>query len=242
MQITDEIFQAFLKCETKAYLKGSNSDVVHPEIADWRQRVVESYKSICCARLRSAFSEDECLDGPSTPHDFNNNRYRLLINCVVQTQGLLTRIPVLERLPTPERTKRSPLVPIRFVPGEKIAKGDKLLLAFDAVVLSAVFGKMPAFGKIIHGQKQMTTKVGLDAWVKTARSTIDKFLAQQASPPTLILNRHCTECEFRARCRAIALEKDDLSLLYNITEKERKQQHNKGIFTVTQLSQWFGQN
>jgi predicted RecB family nuclease len=130
-------------------------------------------------------------------------------------------------------------VPIRFVPGEKIAKGDKLLLAFDALVLSAALGKMPAFGKITHGQKQVATKVILDAWVKTARSIIEKILAQQASPPVLVLNRHCSECEFRMRCREVAIEKDDLSLLYGMTEKERKQQHNKGIFTVTQLSYTF---
>jgi hypothetical protein len=96
MQITDEIFQAFLKCETKAYLKSANSDAAHPEIAEWRQRVVENYKGICCARLRSAFSEAECLAGTSAPQDFKNNRYRLLIDCVVQTSGLLTHIPALE--------------------------------------------------------------------------------------------------------------------------------------------------
>src|SRR5437868_1695929 len=152
MQITDEIFQAFLKCETKAYLKSANSDAAHPEIADWRQHVVESYKEICCARLRSAFSQDECLVGPSAPQDFENNRYRLLIDCVVQAQGFLSHIPALERLPAPERTRRSLLVPVRFVPGEKIAKEDKLLLAFDALVLSVALGEIPPVGKIIHGQ------------------------------------------------------------------------------------------
>src|ERR1044072_5154145 len=142
MLITDDIFQAFLKCETKAYLKSANSEAAHPEIADWRQRVVERYKRICCTRLCAAFSEDECLADPSTLQDFKNNKYHLLIDCVVHTQGLLTHIPALERLPTTERTRRSPLVPIRFVPGEKIGKVDKLLLAFDALVLSAAFGNI----------------------------------------------------------------------------------------------------
>ena len=45
------------------------------------------------------------------------------------------------------------------------------------------------------------------------------------SPPDLILNRHCGECEFRDGCRQKALEKDDLSLLGGMTEKERKKLH-----------------
>jgi hypothetical protein len=53
------------------------------------------------------------------------------------------------------------------------------------------------------------------------------------------LNRHCGECEFRNGCRQKALEKDDLSLLGGMTEKERKRLQKKGIFTVTQLSYTF---
>src|SRR5262249_19980209 len=58
-------------------------------------------------------------------------------------------------------------------------------------------------------------------------------------PPQLILNKHCTECEFQLRCRQNAIEKDELTLLSSMTEKERKKYHNKGIFTVTQLSYAF---
>ena len=41
------------------------------------------------------------------------------------------------------------------------------------------------------------------------------------------------------RCRQKAEEKDDLSLLSGMTEKERRNLHDKGIFTVTQLSYTF---
>ncbi len=64
-------------------------------------------------------------------------------------------------------------------------------------------------------------------------------LVGSASPPNLALNRHCGECEFQARCKQKAIEKDDLSLLSNMTEKERKKLNSEGIFTVTQLSYTF---
>ena len=46
-------------------------------------------------------------------------------------------------------------------------------------------------------------------------------------------------CEFQSRCRLKAVEKDDLSLLAGMSEKERQKFHSKGIFTVTQLSYTF---
>ena len=60
-----------------------------------------------------------------------------------------------------------------------------------------------------------------------------------STPPDLVLNRHCGECDFQARCRKIAVEKDDLSLLAGMSAKERQKLRSKGIFTVTQLSYTF---
>ena len=73
------------------------------------------------------------------------------------------------------------------------------------------------------------------------RKRLEKIAAllSSPSPPDLVLNRHCGECEFQARCRQKAMEKDDLSLLAGMSEKERKKLHSKGIFTVTQLSYTF---
>ena len=127
------------------------------------------------------------------------------------------------------------------MPNEKITKHDKLLLAFDALALSTASGRKPPFGKIIHGSEQTAVKVNLDGLMDMAKSVVGKIAAQQASnaPPPLILNKHCAECEFQARCRQLAVEKDELSLLSGLTEKERKKQHSKGIFSVTQLSYTF---
>jgi hypothetical protein len=53
-------------------------------------------------------------------------------------------------------------------------------------------------------------------------------LLSSPTPPALVLNRHCGECEFQARCRRKALETDDLSLLSGMSEMERKKFHSKG--------------
>src|SRR5205823_8826051 len=73
------------------------------------------------------------------------------------------------------------------------------------------------------------------------RKRLEKITAllSNPAPPDLVLNRHCAECEFQARCRQKALEQDDLSLLAGMSAMERNRHRSKGIFTVTQLSYTF---
>ena len=95
--------------------------------------------------------------------------------------------------------------------------------------------------KIVHGDRWSTFKVKTHTLSREVKKTIGKVsaLLSAPSPPDLILNRHCPECEFHDRCRKKAIEKDDLSLLANLTDKERARLNKKGIFTVSQLSYTF---
>ena len=45
----------------------------------------------------------------------------------------------------------------------KLTRSDKLLLAFDALVLSEMLGRKVSLGKIIHGDNQATLKVNISA-------------------------------------------------------------------------------
>jgi predicted RecB family nuclease len=240
MRITEDIFQAFLQCETKSYLKFSGAVGLQHEFSDWDRNRIENYKQQCCDRLRSEFLNDECLVSTALPSDFDKSKCRLVIGCVVHTQGLQSHIDALECSTVPGR-KPDPFLPIRFVPNEKITKHDKLLVAFDALALSTASDRKSHFGKIIHGSEQTAVKVNLDGLMDMAEVVVGKIAAQQArnSPPPLILNKHCAECEFQARCHQLAVEKDELSLLSGPTVKEREKQHNKGIFSATQLSYTF---
>jgi hypothetical protein len=92
-------------------------------------------------------------------------------------------------------------------------------------------------GKVIHGNNRATLKVNTIALAGEGRKLTEKIgvLISSTSPPELILNRHCPECEFQNQCRQKAIEKDDLSMLSGITEAARSSHRNRGIFTVTQL-------
>jgi predicted RecB family nuclease len=139
------------------------------------------------------------------------------------------------------RGRSAQFIPIRFIFRNKLTRDDRLLVAFDVLVLSEFLGHGVNQGKIIHGDACGTLKVKTEGLLGQVRKLTAKMaeVVASGSPPDLVLNRRCGECEFQARRRQKAIEKDDLSLLASMSEKERKKLRSKGIFTVTQLSYTF---
>jgi predicted RecB family nuclease len=163
------------------------------------------------------------------------------VDTTARVQNLESTIHAVERLALEGRDNLALFTPIRFIFTNKLHRDDKLLLAFDAFVLSELLDHEVGVGKIIHGNNCATLKVNTDALAAEVRRLTEKIsaLLSSNSPPELVLNRHCPECEFQNQCRQKAIEKDDLSLLSGITETERRSHQNRGIFTVTQLSYTF---
>lgn len=242
MSITHDVFQAFLKCETKAHLKFSGSAATECELKDWQNRVDEEYRQQYFIACRTHSNKSSYRIEESFPQDFEDPNTRVIFDCLVQADEMFSHIHAIERMPSSGNETPYPYLPIRCVSAEKITTHERLLLAFDALVLSKYFGKLPTFGKIIHGNKLKVSKVTFSAsLMESVQTVLAKIAVWQSSneTPELVLNQHCSECEFQTRCRQIAIEKDDLSLLSRMTAKERKKQHNKGIFTVTQFSYTF---
>src|SRR2546429_5600815 len=54
-----------------------------------------------------------------------------------------------------------------------------------------------------HGDEHTTLKVKTEGLLDEVRKLAPKMaeVATSASPPDLVLNRHCSECEFQDRCR-----------------------------------------
>lgn len=240
MQLTPDIFHAYLKCPTKGWLKATGEPASGNAYAEWAQSQEASYRQTASERLRSTFSEGEISISPSA-ETIKSSKWRLGLDVSASTANLETHLHAVERLPSAGRGHPEQFVPIRFIYRNKLTKDDKLLLAWDAHMLSETTGRPVSHGKIIHGDDHATLKVKTAALAAVLRKHLDKATTLLASPtpPDLVLNRHCAECEFQARCRKIEVEKDDLSLLANMSAQERQKLRSKGIFTVTQLSYTF---
>jgi predicted RecB family nuclease len=236
--ITDAVFAAYLRCEMKALLLLDGSAPTDPEIQSWQQDIANSYKANASERLCTNVLENETCRGMPSLRVLRERAYRLIINPEISSPELKIQAHALERIPVSRNEADTTYRPVRFVPNEKLASSDKLLVALDALALSRLTGRMPPTARIIHGAGHRSTAVQLPKLVKEARSLVDMLRKQYASgtPPPLALNKHCPECPFRSRCRQIAIEKDDLSLLTTLSEKERKKLNRKGITTVAQFS------
>ena len=241
MMITSCLFEAHLKCAMKCWLRSQGEPGEEDCHAHWMQSQNETYRNEGIRQLLEGVPQSECVIGVPAPESLRSVRWRLAIDLLAQTQDLESRLHAVERVPSEGRGKAAQFIPIRFVFRNKLTKDDKLLLAFDAFVLSEVLGREVSLGKIIHGDDHATLKVKTSALAGEVRKRLEKIAALLSSPapPDLVLNRHCAECEFQARCRQMAIEKDDLSLLAGMSAKERQKLRSKGIFTVTQLSYTF---
>ena len=129
-------------------------------------------------------------------------------------------------------------------PTGKLTREDSLLAAFHGIILSEALGQTVPFVKIVHGPGFSASKIklvgptGSTRLVKEARQLVDRLRKQieSTSPPLMILNSHCPSCEFRDRCHAEAVNRDDLSLMRGMSEKEILDQRKRGINTVTQIA------
>ncbi|MGD0662575.1 MAG: IS66 family transposase [Syntrophorhabdales bacterium] len=186
-------------------------------------------------------SPNEFVVGALGAENLKSAKWRLAVDFVARAHNLESSIHGVERVPPQRRGKPALFMPIRFVCSNRISQDDRMLLTFDALTLSESVGCGISLGKIIFGENHATLKVNTAKLGKEARKLagdIDKMLSSH-SPPDLVLSRQCGECEFESRCKQTAIEKDDLSLLSRMTEKERKKLNSKGIFTITQLSYTF---
>src|ERR1017187_9703204 len=240
MKITPPVFQAFLKCPTKCWLRHSGEPTAGNVYAESVQAENKSYRINAVTRLLDEIPKDDCALAPA-PENLKSAQWRITVDVVLETEDLNTQILAVERIPSEGRGKPAQFIPIRFIFRNKLTQDDKLLLAFDAFVLSEMLGREVSLGKIIHGDDHATLKMKTSALFGEVRKRIEKITAllSNSTPPDLVLNRHCAECKFQSRCRKIAVEKDDLSLLSGMSEMERSRHRSKGIFTVTQLSYTF---
>ncbi len=228
----------------KCWLRAAGEAATGNTYAAWVKTQDESYQSNETTRLVGTLSNGEKATSPEA-ENLKPARWLLATNVTVQAMvnscAVESNIAALERVPSAGRGKPAQFIPIRFTFRNKLTKDDKLLVAFDALVLSEMTGREVSFGKIIHGDDDATLKVKTAALTGEVRKRLEKVTALLSSPtpPELVLNRHCAECEFRDRCRQKAIETDDLSLLAGMSAKERQKLRSKGIFTVTQLSYTF---
>jgi predicted RecB family nuclease len=235
--ITASVFSAFLKCPTKAHLLVIGEPNSGTFFADIEARISSMFKA-AAQRLCAGGEFTETLDFRQLAYSGDLESAPRYVDCKTTIYDLA--LPPY--MPGHHRSQKSSpfksFRPILFLPWDKPELSDSLLVCFGALALSQATGILADTGMLIYGDGHRHRTVKTGEYVARTRQIIDSIGAPRRSqePPHLALNRHCAVCDFQPRCRGLAIDRDDLSLLTGMTVKERAKFNAKGISTITQLS------
>jgi predicted RecB family nuclease len=239
INITAAIFAAYLKCPTKAYLTARGENPPDTFLADTRERISAAYKAKVSQGLGMGLNDVGSIDLLWLANDLDRNAANLFVDC--ETASYTCDQPALARIGRGGKrsARRTQFVPILYSPWDKSDQSDDLLVCLGALAIGqATGGGIPPSGKVIYGHSHRGKSLRIVDHLSKTRQVIEAIasMSQAREPPPLVLNKHCPACDFQLRCRALAIERDDLSLLGAMTAKERVRCGEKGISTITQLS------
>ena len=226
-----------MACPVKCHLLSKGERPAGTDYSAWAAAGEESYWREGIQKLASQ-ETNSCIASPD-PGLWKSESWRFAVGKTVRAQGWEADIALIERIP--KAGTPSQFVPIRFLANNRLSASDKTMAAFEALSLAKALGTKTGTAKIVHGEKPATLSVNAAALSRAVHRKVSQVasLLFAASPPDTVVNRHCPECGFHDRCRKDVVEKDDLSLLANLTGKEREGYRGKGIFTASQLAYTF---
>jgi predicted RecB family nuclease len=203
--ITTDLFNAYLHCPSKSWLRSLRGPSGANSYAEWAHSNAQFYRREGLKRLLRKNPSVECSTAPTEPMSWKAEKWLLAVEVTVrafspsESYTLESFIDAIERVSSPGRGKSAQFIPVRFIPANKPTKNDRLLLAFDAWVLSRALRREVKWGTIIHGEAhiaQTVKTIPLTSELQKLLGELAALLSSQ-SAPDLVLNRHCAECEFR---------------------------------------------
>lgn len=175
MKITSSLFEAGFKCITKCFLRSLGETGIGNAYADWVRTQAESYRYAGMKGLMAGAANDECIIGSQETKNLKTTKWRLAIDLVIRAQNLESSLQAVERAPSEGRGQPGQFTPIRFVFTNKLNRDDKLLLAFDALVLSEMLGRKIDQGKIVHGDDHAMQTVKTSTLAREVQKQIEKI-------------------------------------------------------------------
>jgi predicted RecB family nuclease len=233
--ITSEILVAYSQCYRKAFLLSCTDErgLQHDYV-----RVLEQRRKANLIRYTGVLTQQNNDIKPYTVIDLDKGN-DVLTEAILKVEGMEAYCDILRKTGYDSTTSRYIYEPTIVVGTYGISKEQKLDLLFAGYALGEIQGTVPLSGSLV-GMGGQVHKLKLGNGRKALRPLIDplsKWLtAPPSNPPQVILCKHCSYCQFRHLCQDKAEKDDDLSLLDRMTPKLIKRYHDKGIFTVKQLS------
>jgi predicted RecB family nuclease len=234
--ISTELIEAFSLCPRKAYLLMTGTRAI-PGPHDYEAIVREQADSNRQAHhtLLAMRSEGVSSGGPA---EMAAGR-EIVADADLTADGLHSRCDFLTKVTELSRFGRYSYEPVKVIGTCRASRRDVLGLAYQGLVLGEVQGRQPSSGTLVLAGDR-PTKVKLASRYKDVRGIVEVLRGWASQPaadaPPVVLNKHCPSCRFQDACLQQAGKEDSLTLLDRMTPKLMRKYHDKGIFTVKQLS------
>jgi len=238
MKITNEIFCAHIFCKRKSFFIKNRKSGIKSEYEIFQNELRGKYKFELLKIMHERYKKKNIYHNKIVGHKELSMGKELLSDVTIIRDKIQVTIDALEKNTGKSKLGFFYYSPVLFVPNNKVKKDEKMLLGYFSYILEWVQGRPVEHGKVLYGNQQKINKINLSKYEDKARIIIED-LKKESMLPKVFLNKHCIICEFQKNCESEAHEKDDLSLLRAMKEKEIVAQNKKGIFTVTQFSYTF---
>jgi predicted RecB family nuclease len=234
--ITSDLVEAYSLCPKKAFLLMTGA-TTSPGPHDYELLIREQTDANRQAhRARLTHGGEVVPFGGSA--DLAAGR-RVLSDAELTAGVLRARCDFLAKVDESSRLGQHGYEPVRVIGTRTASRTDALCCAYQGLVLGELQGRLPASATLVPSGGR-PHRVKLAGKYKAARRVVDALRAWASDPvgdaPPVILNKHCPICPFRGACIPQAEQEDSLSLLDRMTPRLMRKYHDKGIFTVRQLS------
>jgi len=149
MIVSSQLFEAYLQCSTKCWLRSRAEPATGNFYAEWASPQNETYLEYGLKRSFATVEEGDRATSPPIPENPTDVTWRLAIDVRWRTKALESCLQAVERIPSEGHGRPAQFIPYRFEFANKLAKEHKLLLAFDALLLSEALGREVSLGKIV---------------------------------------------------------------------------------------------
>ena len=237
-RITRDIIESYLTCKVKAHLKLAGNQGIRSDYEGFLLQTRREVRQQAIGKILSKTSRDDVASSIPLTAALLRAGSSYVLDTTLEDDLLSLSFDGLKKADGPSGLGDFHYVPMLFHEANAVGKTQRLLLEFLAWILSRSQGRLPAYGIVWHGRECKVTKVRLNADTRRSQNLLRELreMANPGTPPSLILNNHCSVCEFRQRCHDQAVQEDNISLLRGIGDKEIRKLNRKGIFTIAQLS------
>jgi len=215
MKITDEIFESYVNCKYKAYLKFSGKGGNKSDYERLENELQGNFESVATGLLLAPYADDDVFQADLIMLSDLRKGKEVILSANLEYSDLSASFHALVKVSGKSMLGSFHYLPILFSASDEITKVQKLLLAFQAYVIGSVQNQIPLYAQVIYGSAQKRSRVRVEPLLHHVQRIIQEIRKQQSGEAVakILLNHHCQICEFQDSCRAKAREEDNLSLL-----------------------------